>query len=257
MSTWKTNRKLITIPCQQCGLDFEKTLSEYNRSNKLGRKHFCSHKCSSENNILQTKKCLCCGEEFAPTHARSKYCSKSCAAKITNKNRKGKKRLFSEEGLSNLRKSALINLHSGGKIKINRYCKHCNEIIQTKSKVFCSISCKREYDRRNLSEYQIYRRECQFKFNLSDFPDEFNFTLIENHGWYKAKNKGNNLNGVSRDHMVSISYGFKNKINPNIIGHPANCELMIHNNNSKKHSKCTITLNELLLKIKEWNIKYK
>ena len=38
--------------------------------------------------------------------------------------------------------------------------------------------------------------------------------LIKKYGWYKAKNHGNNLNGISRDHMLSIADGFKNSIDP-------------------------------------------
>ena len=57
--------------------------------------------------------------------------------------------------------------------------------------------------------------------------------------------------------MVSVRFGFDNKINPEIIGHPANCQLMVHNENSSKNSECSISLDELLNRIKKWDIKYK
>lgn len=101
-----------------------------------------------------------------------------------------------------------------------------------------------------------YRADCNFKFSLNDYPTEFDFTLVEQYGWYKAKNRGDNLTGVSRDHMVSVRYGFDNNIASEIIRHPANCMLMQHNKNSSKHSKCSILLDELLTRIKEWDIKY-
>lgn len=56
--------------------------------------------------------------------------------------------------------------------------------------------------------------------------------------------------------MYSVRDGFINKINPDIIKHPANCRLMIHNENNKKHSSSTITIGELLERIKEWDLKY-
>lgn len=101
-----------------------------------------------------------------------------------------------------------------------------------------------------------YRQLCEFKFNLADYPNEFNFKLIEEYGWYKAKNRGNNPNGINRDHIYSIKDGFYNNVDPNIISHPANCQLITHNDNIKKKSKSNITLDELKLKIENWNNKY-
>ena len=80
--------------------------------------------------------------------------------------------------------------------------------------------------------------------------------MIEKNGWYKASNHGENLSGVSRDHIVSVKYGFKNRILPEIISHPANCQLLVHNDNQAKHDKCLISLEELKIRIQKWNDKY-
>ena len=80
--------------------------------------------------------------------------------------------------------------------------------------------------------------------------------LIREFGWYKAKNNGDNPFGVSRDHMVSIKYGFDNEIDPKIISHPANCELILQRDNSRKNSKNSLTLEELIIRIDNWNSKY-
>lgn len=101
-----------------------------------------------------------------------------------------------------------------------------------------------------------YRSDCSFKFNLADYPSEFDFTLIEQFGWYRAKNRGDNPNGISRDHLVSVKYGFDNNIDPKIISHPANCQLIRHNENVSKGIKCKISLEQLLEKINYWNNKY-
>ena len=95
-----------------------------------------------------------------------------------------------------------------------------------------------------------------FRFSLKDYPDEFDFELIEKYGFYSPANKNNNLNGVSRDHMYSVYEGYKNNISPKIISHPANCKLLKHTDNISKNKKCSITLDELLERIKEWEIKY-
>ena len=110
--------------------------------------------------------------------------------------------------------------------------------------------------RSNRSALINYRADCKFNFNLSDYPEEFNFQLVTEHGWYSAKNRGNNIYGVSRDHMLSVRYGFDNNIDPKILAHPANCRLMLHSDNVSKLSKCSITLEDLLNKIATWNKKY-
>lgn len=101
-----------------------------------------------------------------------------------------------------------------------------------------------------------YRQECSFRFSLKDYPNEFDFTLIEKYGWYSASNRGGNIYGVSRDHMYSVKEGFINKIHPIIISHPANCRLVRQSENSSKRDNCSITLEELMKRISVWNEKY-
>jgi len=98
-----------------------------------------------------------------------------------------------------------------------------------------------------------YRQQCRFRFNVYDYSDKFDLLLIEQYGWYKAKNRGDNPNGVSRDHMYSVKEGFTNNVNPYIISHPANCILMRHCDNNRKNTNCSITLNELIDKINKWD----
>jgi len=131
-------------------------------------------------------------------------------------------------------------------LKLKLTCKSCGKInLKTTKKQICK-DCKKEY-------YKYYRPSCNFDFNINLHPDKFNLFLIEEHGWYSPTNKGNNLSGISRDHMYSVKEGFRNDINPKIIGHPANCKLMIHSQNSKKNSECSITFKELLKRISEWD----
>ena len=56
--------------------------------------------------------------------------------------------------------------------------------------------------------------------------------------------------------MVSVKYGYENNIDPKIISHPANCQLLIHNENVKKYIRCDLTIEELINKIEQWRIKY-
>jgi hypothetical protein len=115
------------------------------------------------------------------------------------------------------------------------------------------IACNKNLDRSSLN---LYRSDCGFKFSVYDYPEEFDLYLIEELGWYKPKNRGNNLTGVSRDHMVSVKYGWKNNISPEIISHPANCKLLKHSDNVSKYDKNSLTIDELYIRINNWNIKY-
>lgn len=156
-----------------------------------------------------------------------------------------------------------------------RKCIWCDEEFETTNKInaqYCSYKCSskhrafkkyeeklnaapNEYERIKI-KFRKYRIEASFNFSLKQFPDEFDFSLIEKYGWYKAKNHGNNLNGVSRDHMYSVKDGFLNNIDPKILAHPANCQLIRHNDNVSKGSSSCITIEELMKKIEIWNKKY-
>ena len=67
-----------------------------------------------------------------------------------------------------------------------------------------------------------------------------------------CSNKQNNLDGVSRDHMLSVKDWFINGIDPAVISHPANCDLVLHRANQRKRSDSSITVEELLDRIKKW-----
>jgi hypothetical protein len=105
---------------------------------------------------------------------------------------------------------------------------------------------------------QIYYKLSAFKFNVYKFPKLFDLELLTKNGWYscpgqKRKLKDKNTSGVSRDHLYSVSMGLKNKVHPLLISHPANCQLMLHQDNKIKHDQCSITLDELVARILEFD----
>ena len=247
--------------CEECNLEFN-TFQE--KANHHRWKHL-KYMYKNDDTYKQSKdkkesnwevfsvKCYKCDKEFDikefDTDIPKKekyYCSRSCA----------NTRHHTEESKLKISKKLKIILDS-------KICLKCNSefIPNRKSRKFCSTECvneyKKEYYRKNRTELQNYKKDCQFEFNLKYYPDEFEFDLIKENGWYKAKNHGDNLGGISRDHMFSINEGFKMNINPEIIKHPANCKLMIHNENSAKWKGCSITLEELKERIDIWNKKYK
>lgn len=171
------------------------------------------------------------------------FCNSSCSASYNNT-----KRIVSNKTKAKMSKS---NGNKGKKY----YCKHCTKIIDTKRKrIFCSRNCNKLYRRKGKNKYLQYKRDCKFIFNLKDYPNAFNFDLIKEHGWYSPSNsKKPNLKGVSRDHMYSVRQGFEDNISAEHIAHPANCKLMIHTDNISKNKKSSLTYDELLERIKEWD----
>lgn len=100
----------------------------------------------------------------------------------------------------------------------------------------------------NKSEKEIYYMRCKFTFGIEDYKKIEGFNLIPIYGMFSP----DNLNGVARDHMISINYGWTHNIPPEIISHPANCQIMLQKDNTKKSIKCSLTLEELQERIKNW-----
>ena len=215
------------------------------------------------NNRKQKKYCLYCGKELINGDPRKKFCNASCAAKYNNYGRK-----HSEETKKKIRLAVLKKYYSNiNEENIHnvciKSCKYCGKIFDAKlhqNQECCSMKCARNYRRlkeiQNIEEQQIYRSQTKFKFALNSYPNEFDFWLIKESGWYKASNHGDNLKGISRDHMFSVDEGYKQCVDPYLISHPANCKLMKHEDNFKKLTKCSITLDELLDRVDKWNNKY-
>ena len=194
--------------------------------------------------------CLNCGkivQDYFTIDRR--FCTRRCAGLFNSPNRKS-----SEETKNKISKGLIRYYSDKKKEKINKEpkiikCKNCENITRNNKAFICEI-CRYQY-------YKFYKPSCNFKFSLNTFPEEFDFSLIDKYGWYKPKNRGDNLCGVSRDHMYSVKDGFVNNIDPLIIAHPANCRLVLHSENSSKNSQSLITIEELMIRIKNWNEKYK
>lgn len=207
------------------------------------------------------KICLKCKKEH---NKKGTHCSRKCANSRTwskaDKLKKSISSLNSEKvkiansnpnKIKNMREK-LTQAHLEGKI----FASFCNDEIRNKA----IATNKRKMRERLLNidyfKKDNYRKACQFRFSLNTYPNEFDFSLIEKYGWYKAKNKGNNPRGISRDHKLSISDGWKLKINPIYMRHPANCQLLNHDDNWNKRSKSSVNKKELLDLINSFDKKY-
>ena len=204
-------------------------------------------------------KCESCKCEHDGSFGSGRFCNRSCANIRIQTKEINEKRSKTLKGRTD---------HSWNKGKGNRgekgkcICLYCDGDFfgYVKIRKYCSRDCSNshyaERTRKNKTAYEKYKLDCSFRFNVYGYPNEFDLFLIEEKGWYKAKNRGDNPSGISRDHMISIKYGFENNIDPNIISHPTNCQLMIHTDNNIKNTKCSVTIIELNEKIIKWNEKY-
>lgn len=179
----------------------------------------------------------------------TKFCSRRCSAIVNNNKRTEiSYRKQANTLLKNKRASGWVSKEQvkTEKKKTERICTTCGKFENTTGR-FQSEKCS------FCSDSLVYRRQCEFKFNLKDYPEEFDFALLTEHGMFHPKK---NPKGVSRDHMLSVQYGKNNRISSYIISHPANCQLILQGDNTRKQANCCLTLNELLDRIKKWGEKY-
>jgi hypothetical protein len=206
-------------------------------------------------------KCENCLVEHDGSYGSGRFCSAKCARGFSTKNNRDKinksvsesmsGRKLSAKHISAIEKSNNFNR----KDKTIRNCMDCHSVMKclpSDKRKFCTSKCWMNYTEKNKEPFELYREKCSFKFSLNDYPDKFDMKLVEELGWYSPSNKKNNLDGVSRDHMISVKEGFINDIDPAIISHPANCNLIQHRKNQSKRAKSSITIEELLERIARW-----
>lgn len=271
--------------CKHCNQQFNFTLTP----EKANHSRWCdknpkieSYRCNqniaasirqvhdSKLGAMKTFKVVChkCQVDFEVKERESKfpsksvyYCSRSCANSHIVSDDHRKKTSASLSGKP-YQDPIEISIQCEECLKPFTYIKKYND---KRNRRFCTPNCSTTYDRR-YRDWEIrktrpaflqYKLDCAFRFKVTDYPDEFDLTLVEQHGWYSPTNSRNsNIKGVSRDHMVSIRFGFDNNLPSEHLRHPANCELMQHTQNVSKGPEASITYDQLLERIKSWDGKY-
>lgn len=198
----------------------------------------------------ESRACLVCGKAFREKcSSTKKFCSKSCF--VTENNKKFWTHERRERHAKIMRESAV------------KRRKRVHEIVGPYTKVYYKtcrhtgigwftsrVGAKIHPDAYKIKgDIRSYRTAASFRFSINQYPDHFKGDLIKEHGMYHPTR---NPNGVSRDHMFSISDGFKMGIDPSILAHPANCQLMLHRDNHSKRSKSIISLEKLMDRIRNF-----
>lgn len=205
--------------------------------------------------------CENCNIEHTGLYGSGRFCSIKCARGFSTKDKRTEintkvsnklsNRKLSDQHKKNIEQANNFNR----KEKTIRNCLECSSNMicrPSDNRKFCTSKCWVNYTEKNKEPFLLYRQRCNFDFKFEDYPYKFDLTLVEQNGWYSPSNKGNNLNGASKDHMVSVRTAFDLGIDPEIIKHPANCKIMLHKQNQSKREKSSITIEELLERIRNW-----
>lgn len=235
------------------GHHIENEITQQKRSNTIKVKTLIKNLTIQKQYEQDPKMCPHCNLPIPWFKRNNKFCSNSCRATFNNLQREKSIYEKSSKALSEtLSKKPKKNFPQ---CKVHfKQCRICNEFFLSKSS--SHEICKNLHCHKTKKDY--YTR-CSFKFNVYEYPDYFDLFLIESFGWYSSgfvKNKPLNINGISRDHIFPISLGFKLKIDPYLISHPANCQLLPHKENQSKGSKLTISIDDLRERIIEFEAKY-
>lgn len=188
------------------------------------------------------KVCARCGGEH---EKRGLFCSRSCA------NSRGPRSDEFKALVSSKLQGRRTRVYES-KPRETGTCMGCGGVVLVPRK-YCSVACWKTAVNSQKSAFESYRKACAFHFDVSDYPHSFDLGLVETFGWYRPSNRGNNLDGISRDHMLSVADGFRLGVAPTIVSHPANCELMNHTTNQRKRAGSSITLEELINRIECWD----
>lgn len=187
------------------------------------------------------------------------FCSRSCANSRGPRSDEFKKTV-SDKLTGGVRLSTRGDNHPMRKGRnlapiVDKNCVYCDSSFRPykRTQTFCSRECITLHRNEIKSDWELYYVQCKFNFDVYDYPEWFDLSRLTELGWYTASNRGGNLGGISRDHMISVKYGFLNSISPEVISHPANCNLVSQNENSKKKTACSLTIDELMLRINAFN----
>lgn len=220
-----TQKFHLFCSCVECKIE----ISVQNLGKHIKSKH-------SENLNNGLKICPKCGKEHIKD---GKFCSRSCA----------NSRTWSEE-INDQRRKKLIKKTTpiilGPHTKLKRCkCLHCGTIsLFRKYKGYCK-NCEHLYSHNGRAKYL-------FCFNVFHYPDLFDLSLIITYGFRHNKS---NPNGITRDHRISVNKAIRNNYDPYYIRHPLNCELMFFDENNRKKTKCSISYEELILLVDEYENK--
>ena len=193
------------------------------------------------------------------------FCDHSCAASYNNEHRVANGYIISDSHKDKISNSLIKYFdknprnRKSKRFEINdstlyekvyfRNCYHCSTMFSSR--------VMRKYCNDCGDLYKSIRTQYKFIFNVYHYPDLFDIGYINKVGWYsRGGNAGTwNPDGLSRDHKVSVTDAIKNGYDPYYIRHPVNCEIMTWVENNKKKTHSSMSYDDLVIKVEEYNMK--
>lgn len=145
----------------------------------------------------------------------------------------------------------------------HNFCSIHPSRIQWEEKMFIEEGIVNVFQRQSVVD-QITKKKYERGYII---PREYKTNKLEKYYadvWYHTGKNFNqfyndiNPNNYKRgrktyhlDHKISILFGYLNDIDPEIIGHRCNLEMLYYKENIKKQANCSLSLNELLERIDE------
>lgn len=128
---------------------------------------------------------------------------------------------------------------------------HCLHISLPSISEGVKKSYKLNHPNNNKTDWQKYKEQTRFSFKKELLPYVKGYELTNTYKWFNPYYP--KVNGLTKDHRVSCRYGYEHNIDPYLISHPANCEIMLRNDNSSKYSNCSLTVEQLIENVEWWN----
>lgn len=238
-------------PCPYCDKTF-KSYKSWHRHKTLSHPDKIGDYNPRRDYDKSPKLCLECTAKIPFEKHSNQFCSQSCAAINTNraKNLIG----FADKHRETWHRNRPNFIHSKPKRKQAnnlRICVSCGSQFSSKyHQKYCHPTCNQT----KIGKI-AYRNFCRFNLNPRDHKSLYDFDLIKSNGWYRPSNHpdGYNPDGVTWDHLYRVEDGFKNQIDPYIMSHPANAEMLIWRENiARKQSQ--ITLDQLYKRINDYDL---
>jgi hypothetical protein len=195
-------------------------------------------------------KCKQCKTVLSYEKRKQSFCNSSCAATYNNTKRirSNKSKQKTAQTLSQKAKAAKPIQHQNLKWAEGPFSRITFKVCVICSNVFATATqqaqvCNNCFDKVSFNrEGRRLRKKYAFTFKIENFPDLFNLANIQKIGWYIPKL---NPTGLTRDHKVSVADAIRNNYDPFYIKHPLNCEIMTHQANVQKHTRSSISYEEL------------
>lgn len=201
-----------------------------------------------------------CQKDIPYIQRNNQTCSNSCARKLQKPISESTrlKLSISKRNISDLTRQKMSNsgknkiLSESTRLKISEAGKR-RKPVSDETRLKLSQAARRNHPEK-FEPKLIFK----FRFNIFNYPDLFDLDYIKTVGFFcpGGRKRKLNLNGLSRDHRVSIHESIQNNYDPYYISHPINCNIIPQTENIKKYTKSSLKYEDLVIMVNDYDKLY-